>query len=180
MKNIYSTTATTISEIKTQCKMFSFVEETDSNVIITNPISFTFNNKCTLYYSKDRLKELGVTDKADLANKYVLYTIFTPKHKFYIGETDDIGERMNTHIKDARSIDKPLYNDLRECGIGFVNILYIGENKEDVRDKENKMIMGVKNAYSKKYLKEEYDFVGIDERKYIDRLVKEVMYNEKN
>ena len=71
-----------------------------------------FNNKVSVFIETNTLpKGLSENELFKLNGMYVRYYIATENRMLYIGITGDFGERINTHLKDARSSDKKLYND---------------------------------------------------------------------
>ncbi len=58
-------------------------------------------------------------------DKAVLYLAFTKDNVSYIGESCDFGERIQTHLKNCRYKNNPLYKSARYYGkIYFIPIYY--------------------------------------------------------
>lgn len=92
-----------------------------NDVKLTNdPISFY--RECCMYFDKSSLPQC-CKNVSDLTKLLVLYGIFCID-SFYIGQTTDFGERMSTHIKDAKKYKEyqRLYPNMVKAGecISFV------------------------------------------------------------
>lgn len=90
------------------------------------PISFY--NYCKMWLDESSLPP-SCSDVTDLSNKGVLYGIFC-NGKFYVGSTEDFGERMSTHVKDSKKNDlgQEMYSDMVKEGECFVFIFAIVDN----------------------------------------------------
>ena len=101
-----------------------------------------FYNKSKMYFDESSLP-LACTDISDLSNQNVLYGIFC-KGKFYIGSTTDFGERISTHIKDAKKYKKKklqrLYADMVQTGECLAFVFATTDTEQDLRRLEHIVI----------------------------------------
>ena len=78
------------------------------------PISF--HNGCKMWLDESSLPP-SCSDVTNLSNKGVLYGLFC-NWKFYVGSTEDFGERMSTHVMDSKKdgLGQELYSDMIKTG----------------------------------------------------------------
>ena len=137
-----------------------------------------FNNIVCMYISMAHLKlEHGINSVEELMNKHITYGIVLPNNKWYFGHTGDVGERVHTHIKNARSKMSDFFKDFRDFGKGIFTVLKICETEEDSIYWETKLITQYKKAIFEKKMSapiNEYS------NKEINKIVKEKIYNIKN
>lgn len=108
-----------------------------------------WNNKVTLKMDMSTLPKPYKTVE-ELNKKWVLYTITTSLGKVYVGITNDYGQRMQTHVKDARSkYDKLLYADMVKSKLNVAKVVGIYENYAIARAKESAMIEQIGDSYVK-------------------------------
>lgn len=81
------------------------------------------NNKFCLYINTCNFEEFGITNCLSLINKCVVYLIYN-EDGIYIGQSEDFNDRMYSHIKDASSLNTPLYTSFRERKTAYVTILH--------------------------------------------------------
>lgn len=72
----------------------------------------------------------------------VVYAISDGGNGWYIGSTDDFGERIHTHIQKSRSEDSLLQNKIRESGRFYVRILAVCDTIEEAERVEESLIAG--------------------------------------
>ena len=102
---------------------------------------YCFNNKVKTFIDTNSLPNgINLNNLDSLNNRYVLYKIVVPNGMVYIGYTHDLGQRMTTHNKCARNIDRKLYNDIRRYGECTFEILGVYRNKEDAQEREKELI----------------------------------------
>lgn len=109
------------------------------------------NNKYMFLINTDNYEELGIKNRADLRNKYIVYLKYT-KDGVYVGQTNDFNEREHTHFKDTLSENRPLYESIRERGVCYTTILHIFD-KNDERFPED-----ISRIIEKKYTERLLDF----------------------
>ena len=115
-----------------------------------NLVTIQWNNKVVLKMDMSTLPK-QYKNVEDLNFKWVLYIITTSLGKIYIGFTNDYGQRMQTHVKDARSkYDKLLYADMVKSKLNVVRIIDVFEDKSLARANETALIEKIGNEYVKK------------------------------
>ena len=113
--------------------------------IKTSSQPIAFFNKCNIYFDESSLP-LICTNVTDLSNKYILYGILC-NGKFYIGKTQDFGERMSTHIKDSRNCksSQQLYKDMLITNECTTFIFGIVDNETLLEELEHRVIQECKD-----------------------------------
>lgn len=102
---------------------------------------YYFNNKIKTFLETDTLPNNIDANELYLLNKlYVVYKVNVPNGMIYIGNTQDIGQRMSTHTKCGRNIEKKMYDDIRKYGECTFEILAICKTKKEAKTIENKTI----------------------------------------
>lgn len=114
---------------------------------------YGFNNKVKIFLETSTIPNNINPNELYLLNKlYVLYKINIPNGMIYIGYTQDFGQRMNSHNKCGRNLEKKLYNDIRKYGECTFEIMGIYNNEEEAEKNETLLI----NQYVDKYLNEKF------------------------
>lgn len=142
----------------------------------------SFNNVVRLFYSQEELlKVTGCKFLSELSEKFVSYAIVTETDirnmcAWYFGHTGDPGERMNTHVKDARSCKRKLYEELRKRKRALVIIFGVFDTLDEAAKLEETLIVEVKNKVF-------FELTGLDARKHsniVNRYTKNYIFNIKN
>lgn len=111
-----------------------------------------FNDVAAIaYYSEDDLPE-GIKCIEDVNNKYVTYMLLlkTNGGMPYFGSTGDFGERLLTHLKDGRSVDRQLYELLRSEDKFIVKILGVFKTEKEAKDVEKYYIESYRQLIGKR------------------------------
>ena len=104
-----------------------------------------FDNKVSMKFDKSSLPT-SCNALMDLRNRFLLYGIYC-NGKFYVGKTNDFGERMITHIRDARKKEeKRLHKDMRNGKESFAFIFCELRSQEELDEAEHMAIKIAKNA----------------------------------
>lgn len=97
-----------------------------------------FNNKVVAFFDNTSLPK-DYIHISQLRNKDIVYSIVTDNGKWYFGSTNDIGQRINDHLKETRNkLDK--YEDYRKYGRFFIRIEHVCDDKENLRELEKDII----------------------------------------
>ena len=121
------------------------------NLKTTNLQPLSFNNTLAIcYYSEDDLPK-GIKSIEEIKNKYVTYMFIFKKNggMVYHGSTKNFTMRLNSHDKDALTLDKELYALMREEPYFVVKILGVYDNEEDARKSEEKNILAYRKIIGK-------------------------------
>jgi predicted GIY-YIG superfamily endonuclease len=121
-------------------------------LFLSNLEPISFNNKEVIFYSKDEINKIGISNIIELRNQIVTYDIVTDAAKHYFGYTKDFGERIGTHDKDGRSDDRALYEDIRRFKRAIIRPLNICKSVNEAKDFEAKYVSDfIKNSIEQKY-----------------------------
>lgn len=125
----------------------------------------SFNNKVSAFIETSTLpRGISENELFKLNGKYVKYYISTNNSVPYIGVTSDLGERINTHVKCARSLDSKLYEDIRRNGACTFGIIGIYDTKEEARKNESEHIMSIKMRALEDHYGKKLPLIDDDER----------------
>lgn len=124
-----------------------------------------FNNKVKVYLDTNGTEEDIESVINSITNKPITYQITLPNGKEYIGHTTDTGERIITHAKCARNVDKRFYTDIRKCGSYTFKVLGIHETQEQARKEESKLIQNTGIGFLKEKYGKQLALIDDDERK---------------
>ena len=104
-----------------------------------------FDNKVSMKFDESSLP-ISCNTLFDLRNRFLLYGIYC-NGKFYVGKTSDFGERMITHIRDARKQEeKRLHKDMRSGKESFAFIFCELRNQKELDEAEHIAIKIAKEA----------------------------------
>lgn len=127
---------------------------------------YNFNNKVKVFLETDTIpKGIDSNELYKLNKKYVVYAIHTLNDMIYIGETGDLGQRMTTHSKCVRNLDKRLYEDIRKYEECTFSIMAVFDNENDAKAYETKMIEKCKNDFLNETFKETLPLISPEEIK---------------
>lgn len=104
-----------------------------------------FDNETELFFDSSSLP-ISCNSIKDLSNRFILYGIFC-KGKFYVGKTANFGERMSTHLSDAKKREeKRLHKDMRNEGKGLAFVFCECPSQEVLDEAEHIAIKAIKDS----------------------------------
>lgn len=107
-----------------------------------------FDNKVCMDFDKSSLP-ISCNSLKDLRNRFLLYGIYC-NGKFYVGKTYDFGERMITHVRDARKTKEKtiqmIHKDMMKHKGTFSFVFCELRNQDELDNAEHIAIKIAKNA----------------------------------